>query len=423
MKKILLLAGCILFITGTAQSQLLKRIGDKVKDKANQRADQKIDHAIDKTMDNVEDSIKKAGKGSNNTNTTNNTNTNTSSGNNSNNNNTIATNETTTTPPVFKAYQNYDFIPGEKILFEDHFTDDQNGEFAAHWELQNGQAVVNQFNGKAALLITDGNYGWVSPLMKKKKYLANEWTLEFDTWKKTESYQLLVFLQDDAHHDLGKISLNSDDAMVDYVSADGADSKSLQGTYAEDARGEHYLNMWHHIAIAYKNNQIKVYVDQTRAVVVPNCNIDVSAIGIGGIGSPDGALIFSNVRIAEGAGMNMLGKKFTDTKIVTHGINFDVNKAIIKPESMGTLNGIVQILKDNPDVKFEVGGHTDSDGDDALNLKLSQTRADAVRTQLISMGIDASRLTSKGYGKTKPISDNTTIEGKANNRRVEFVKQ
>jgi outer membrane protein OmpA-like peptidoglycan-associated protein len=129
------------------------------------------------------------------------------------------------------------------------------------------------------------------------------------------------------------------------------------------------------------------------------------------------------MRIAEGAGMNMLGKKFTDSKIVTHGINFDVNKAVIKPESMGTLNGIVQIMTDNPDVKFEVGGHTDSDGDVALNLKLSQARADAVRTQLISMGIDASRLTAKGYGKSKPISDNTSPEGKANNRRVEFVKK
>jgi outer membrane protein OmpA-like peptidoglycan-associated protein len=187
--------------------------------------------------------------------------------------------------------------------------------------------------------------------------------------------------------------------------------------------GENFLNKWHHVAIAYKNNQIKVYVDQIRAAVVPNSNLDVAAIGLGGIGSQDGPLIFSNVRIAEGAGMNMLGKKFTDTKIVTHGINFDVNKAIIKPESMGTLNGIVQIMKDNPDVKFEVGGHTDSDGDVALNLKLSQARADAVRTQLISMGIDAARLTAKGYGKTKPISDNTSPEGKANNRRVEFVKK
>lgn len=120
--------------------------------------------------------------------------------------------------------------------------------------------------------------------------------------------------------------------------------------------------------------------------------------------------------------MNIIGKKFTDSKIVTHGINFDINKASIKPESMGTLNGIVQLLKDNPEIKFEVGGYTDSDGDDTSNLKLSQLRADAVRTQLIRMGIETTRLTAKGYGETKPIGDNTTIEGKVNNRRVEFVK-
>ena len=118
----------------------------------------------------------------------------------------------------------------------------------------------------------------------------------------------------------------------------------------------------------------------------------------------------------------MIGKKFTDSKIVTHGINFDVNKATIRPESMGTMNMIVQVMRDNPDIKFEVGGHTDSDGADDYNLKLSQQRADAVKDQLIKLGIDAARLTSKGYGETKPISDNNSLEGKANNRRVEFVK-
>jgi outer membrane protein OmpA-like peptidoglycan-associated protein len=155
---------------------------------------------------------------------------------------------------------------------------------------------------------------------------------------------------------------------------------------------------------------------------LPDTKAEFHSVGFGGIGSEENPIVFRNVRIASGGAMNMIGKKFTEAKIVTHGINFDVNKATIKPESMGTLNMIVQVMNDNPDIKFEVGGHTDSDGADDYNLKLSQQRADAVKDQLIKLGINASRLASKGYGETKPISDNNSLEGKANNRRVEFVK-
>jgi OOP family OmpA-OmpF porin len=84
---------------------------------------------------------------------------------------------------------------------------------------------------------------------------------------------------------------------------------------------------------------------------------------------------------------------------------------------------IVGVLKDNPDLKFEIDGHTDATGTPAHNATLSQQRADAVKAQLTTMGIDASRLSTKGFGDTKPISDNVTPEGKANNRRVEFVRR
>src|SRR6476620_4115843 len=104
--------------------------------------------------------------------------------------------------------------------------------------------------------------------------------------------------------------------------------------------------------------------------------------------------------------MNMIGKKFTETKFVTHGINFDVDKATIKPESMGTLNMIVQILKDNPEIKFEIDGHTDNSGTPTHNLSLSQQRATAVKDQLVKLGVDAARLSTKGFGDTKPIGDN-----------------
>ena len=119
----------------------------------------------------------------------------------------------------------------------------------------------------------------------------------------------------------------------------------------------------------------------------------------------------------------MRNKLLTDGKLVTHGILFDVNSDKIKPESYGTLREIAKVLSENADVKVKIVGHTDSDGADAANMDLSKRRAAAVKNALSdNFGIDASRMQSDGKGESEPSSPNTTAEGKANNRRVEFVK-
>ena len=105
-----------------------------------------------------------------------------------------------------------------------------------------------------------------------------------------------------------------------------------------------------------------------------------------------------------------------------HGILFDVDKANLLPESMGSINQVYNLMKKDASLKFEIDGYTDNTGDAAHNLTLSQQRADAVKAQLVKMGIDASRLASKGFGDATPISDNNSPEGKANNGRVEFVR-
>jgi len=112
----------------------------------------------------------------------------------------------------------------------------------------------------------------------------------------------------------------------------------------------------------------------------------------------------------------------TKTKIeIKQTIYFDFNKATIKPVSFPLLNEVAQALKDNPQIKVRVEGHTDSRGADAYNMNLSQKRAESVRTYLIGQAIASDRMEAKGYGKTMPIADNRTEQGRSQNRRVEFI--
>jgi outer membrane protein OmpA-like peptidoglycan-associated protein len=99
-----------------------------------------------------------------------------------------------------------------------------------------------------------------------------------------------------------------------------------------------------------------------------------------------------------------------------------VNKSNITGESMGTINEIVKMMNKHSDLNFSIEGHTDSDGEESFNQKLSEDRAAAVKNTLVSLGVDQSRLESKGWGESNPVSENSTPEGKANNRRVEFIK-
>jgi OOP family OmpA-OmpF porin len=101
-------------------------------------------------------------------------------------------------------------------------------------------------------------------------------------------------------------------------------------------------------------------------------------------------------------------------------IQFEVNKSRILPVSYGILDQVAQVMRDYPNITIRIEGHTDSDGSDAYNMKLSQSRAAAVLDYLVSQGLDAKRMGSVGLGETQPIDTNRTSDGKANNRRVEF---
>lgn len=110
-----------------------------------------------------------------------------------------------------------------------------------------------------------------------------------------------------------------------------------------------------------------------------------------------------------------------NSTVALKNIQFELKSYQLQPVSLTELDKLLQLMTDNPNLHIQIGGHTDNIGNDADNLKLSENRAKAVADYLISKGIDASRLTWKGYGKTKPVADNSTEEGRAKNRRTEFT--
>lgn len=313
-----------------------------------------------------------------------------------------------------KAYSNYDFVPGDKILFEDNFTDGQDGEFPPLWKLKVGQGVVNKEGEQHVFILTDGNYAIVEPRIKTKDYLDDAFTVECDYYSDDGDmyFGIIIMMPSGVDDDIrGVLFDNLGNASTHYF----PDEVNLQGNHPEADKYE--TGKWRHIAIAYKNGQMKCYVDQYRVLVIPQTEYQPRYVRVGGVAP----VKFKNFRIALGGGMNMLDKLYKEGKIITHGILFDIGKATIKPQSMGVINEVAKMLKQDDKIKLSIEGHTDSDGSDESNQKLSEQRAESVKKALVDLNIDASRLETKGWGESKPVDNNNTPEGKANNRRVEFV--
>ncbi|MBQ8839031.1 MAG: OmpA family protein, partial [Bacteroidales bacterium] len=179
-------------------------------------------------------------------------------------------------------------------------------------------------------------------------------------------------------------------------------------------------NEWNHVAISFNKRAWKVYFNGIRVANVPNVLAPPGWL-LFELDNGNGDTYITNLRIAKGA-VPLYDRMMSEGKFVTYGITFDVGKATIKPESMGEINRIVQLMNENPSLRFSVEGHTDSTGNATSNQTLSEQRSQAIVDKLVELGIAKDRLTAVGKGQNSPIADNTTDEGRAKNRRVEFVK-
>ena len=315
----------------------------------------------------------------------------------------------------------YDFVPGQTVIFEDKpSADEENGEFPSRWDLYKGNAEIGEVNGQYVIMfLTGGTY--IVPYLKNSKedYLPDVFTFEMDVWFSkghTTANRVYVYLGDKKNQG-NRGGSNTDLTIMPHSLEFLNSEKSYPGTENIGWTVER-TGSWRHIAIAYTKGKFKAYMNDTRLINVPHLEVNPTGITIE---SGNDNIFIKNIRIAKG-GVKYYDRVLSDGKIVENGIRFDVNKATLKPESMGPINKIYKLMTKYPDLNFSVEGHTDSDGDGALNQKLSVARAKAVMDKLIAMGISADRLKYAGFGESKPIDTNATPEGKANNRRVEFVK-
>jgi len=439
--KFLLVAFLMMaFSIGNAQIDLNKVVNRSVKKaerNVENRVERRIDKGVDKSLDAVEDGIddtvsgdgkdkesdgdKKSDNKKKDKSDAKPDESNSDNGKNSKDtDNQPAPQEPEKQAPVL-TWAKYDFVPGTEIIFEDNQEGEQNGEFPGKWDLSGG-VVENAFFDESNVIFFReiGNLGGITPLLKDSKtdYLPDEFTIEFDCYFERDVYSQRYYVSFYAAKKqksvLKRLILSTNEAQ--YGTSD------IKGIYPGASRSNIDKNArWRHIAISFNKRALKVYMDDARLLNIPNIEENPTGLTIGTTSQKTGYYFIKNIRIAKGA-VPLYDKFLTDGKFVTTGIKFDVNKATIKPESMGTINYVVKMMQDHPELKFSVEGHTDSDGDDASNLKLSEARAKAVVEAMADLGIAVDRLTSKGLGESKPMAGNDSPEGKAQNRRVEFVK-
>ena len=413
MKKIFFLTS-LLILVFFADGQILKKVTDRAKNKVDNTVNKTVDDAMDpnKNKDkNAVDTTKKEG--------------------------TAETVKTETGPASFKTYSKYDFVPGEKVTGFEDFSTGNIGDFPAGWNTSSSAEIVT-IEGKP------GRWLWITKpgvfVPEFPNPFPEDFTFEFDLLHgiPINGANFTVCIAELENMDKPQNYVMSNNQFV--IELNNANTGTTSGgtrfnarknssTDIQNSSGADMLNDNNnpaHISIWRQKERVRVYVNEQKIWDIPKATLKDAKFN---------SIVFSviyaeevvkhyitNLRLAVGA-PDTRKKILEQNKWVTHGILFDVNSATIKPESYGTLKEMANVLKEYADLKVKIIGHTDADGKDDANLDLSKRRAASVKAALAKeFGIDEGRMETDGKGESEPIDKNDNPAGKANNRRVEFIK-
>ena len=438
MKKLVLFAG-VFFVLTTLQAQFLKKVLDKTKQKTEDKVSEKISNKVSDAASNPIDNIGKSNK---------------------NRDNSIASTNPKSSPQnasdargddngtaTLATYSKYDFVPGEKILVVEDFAQDAIGDFPDKWNT----------NGSGEVVTADGQTGHWLMIRKKGRFipdyinnLPDNFTVQFDLICNEKFNYYSNALQ------LFFLTGGSGKDVLEYTFIQGQKRSGIKlgfhPTNGTGKGGSSYIETFDDgesliknevqttqfnslnekkkvkISIWRQKQRVRVYMNEEKVFDLPRAFAAGKVYNTmlfelwGDMNNDVDRYLVSNINLAVGA-PDTRNKLISEGKFVTHGILFDVNSDKIKPESYGVLKEIAGVLNDNPDVKVKIVGHTDSDGKDADNLALSKRRAESVKSSLTSeFKIDEARLQTDGKGASQPVDKNDTPQGKANTRRVEFIK-
>ena len=419
-------------VTTNAQffDKIKKKTEQKVKSEGEKRVNEKIDEGVEKVYDETEKQLEGTND-ENKSDQTENDNKEQKQDTKTGNDQEVNSDNRPQEDPKFIASTRYDFVPGDKVILFDDFSQDAVGDFPALWT-GNSAGEINTLNIAPGnwfnLNSTDGNYFYLNDIEFPKNFI-----IEFDIVPKTKGGRIaagLLLYGEKKRKEMDNSPHPGNGGIIISIEKQNWNTWGYKENESEKLIGKSELKpvvaeKVNHVIIWVQGRRVRIYHELEKVLDVPtNLYADVKLSRLCfrlSRGASSGSYI-SNLRITD-ASPDMRSKLITEGKLVSYGIYFDVNKDFVKSESYGTIKEIAKVLTDNPNVKIKIIGHTDSDGDDKSNLDLSKRRAAAVKNVLVKeFGIDASRIETDGKGEIEPIAKNDSVVNKALNRRVEFIK-